>query len=99
MSSIYHPAGLTILSHRLEHLSKGMSIHGIAGSIGLAVVHFSQVFLPNLVLEICFWDLDDRSIFLSGATILLIPDRFKLLIAELTYQKKMIFTLWLCTIS
>ena len=36
-SSIYHPAGLTILSRRLKHLSKGLAIHGIAGSSGLAL--------------------------------------------------------------
>ena len=36
-SSIYHPAGLTILSRRLTNLSKGMAIHGVAGSSGLAL--------------------------------------------------------------
>lgn len=36
-SSIYHPAGLTILSRRLTNLSKGMAIHGVAGSVGLAL--------------------------------------------------------------
>ena len=36
-SSIYHPAGLTILSQRLNKLSKGLGIHGIAGSVGLAI--------------------------------------------------------------
>jgi len=36
-SSIYHPAGLTILSRRLKKLSKGLAVHGIAGSMGLAL--------------------------------------------------------------
>ena len=36
-SSIYHPAGLTLLSRRLTKLSKGLGIHGIAGSVGLAL--------------------------------------------------------------
>ena len=36
-SSIYHPAGLTILSRQLIRLSRGLAIHGIAGSIGLAL--------------------------------------------------------------
>jgi len=36
-SSIYHPAGLTILSKSINNLSKGMAVHGIAGSIGLAL--------------------------------------------------------------
>jgi predicted MFS family arabinose efflux permease len=36
-SSIYHPAGLTIISRRVKSLSKGMAFHGIMGSIGLAL--------------------------------------------------------------
>ncbi|NOZ03694.1 MAG: MFS transporter [FCB group bacterium] len=36
-SSIYHPAGLTLISRRVTNISKGMAIHGIAGSIGLAI--------------------------------------------------------------
>jgi len=36
-SSIYHPAGLTILSRRLTNLSKGLAVHGVAGSLGLAL--------------------------------------------------------------
>ena len=36
-SSIYHPAGLTILSQQTKNISKSMAIHGIGGSIGLAL--------------------------------------------------------------
>ena len=36
-SSIYHPAGLTILSRNLDSLSRGLGVHGIAGSLGLAL--------------------------------------------------------------
>ncbi len=36
-SSIYHPAGLTIISRRISNLSRGMAIHGIFGSLGLAL--------------------------------------------------------------
>ena len=36
-SSIYHPAGLTILSRNLDSLSRGLGLHGIAGSLGLAL--------------------------------------------------------------
>ncbi|NHZ86371.1 MAG: MFS transporter [Planctomycetia bacterium] len=36
-SSIYHPAGLTIISRRIKAISKGMAFHGIMGSIGLAL--------------------------------------------------------------
>ena len=35
-SSLYHPAGLTMLSRRLPNLSKALGYHGVAGSIGLA---------------------------------------------------------------
>ncbi len=34
--SIYHPAGLTLISKSVKRLSGGMAVHGIAGSIGLA---------------------------------------------------------------
>ena len=34
--SIYHPAGLTLISHRVKSLTKGMAIHGIFGSTGSA---------------------------------------------------------------
>jgi len=34
--SIYHPAGLTLISRRVNFISKGMSYHGVAGSFGLA---------------------------------------------------------------
>tara|TARA_B100000029_G_scaffold112346_1_gene104483 strand:+ start:1975 stop:3132 length:1158 start_codon:yes stop_codon:yes gene_type:complete len=36
-ASIYHPAGLTIISRRIQQTSKAMGFHGIAGSLGLAV--------------------------------------------------------------
>jgi predicted MFS family arabinose efflux permease len=35
--SIYHPAGLTLISHRVKLLTKGMAIHGIFGSTGSAL--------------------------------------------------------------
>jgi len=35
--SIYHPAGLTIISHRVKSLTRGMAIHGIFGSTGSAI--------------------------------------------------------------
>ena len=46
-SSIYHPAGLTILSRRLDKLSKGLAMHGIAGSSGLAVGPFFAALLTE----------------------------------------------------
>ncbi|MEE8437838.1 MAG: MFS transporter [Candidatus Neomarinimicrobiota bacterium] len=35
--SIYHPAGLTLISNRVDSLTKGMAVHGIFGSIGSAL--------------------------------------------------------------
>ena len=35
--SIYHPAGLTLICHRVKSLTKGMAIHGIFGSTGSAL--------------------------------------------------------------
>jgi len=34
--SIYHPAGLTLISHRVNALTKGMAVHGIFGTVGSA---------------------------------------------------------------
>ncbi len=36
-ASIYHPVGLTLISHHIIKLSKGMAVHGIGGSLGLAL--------------------------------------------------------------
>ncbi len=52
-SSIYHPAGLTILSRNLKRLSKGLGIHGIAGSLGLAL----GPLLAGVAAEIGSWQL------------------------------------------
>ena len=35
--SIYHPAGLTLISQRVNKLTKGMAVHGIFGSTGSAL--------------------------------------------------------------
>jgi predicted MFS family arabinose efflux permease len=35
--SIYHPAGLTLISHRVNSITRGMAIHGIFGSAGSAM--------------------------------------------------------------
>ncbi len=52
-SSIYHPAGLTILSRSLNRLSKGLGIHGIAGSLGLAL----GPLLAGVAAEVGSWKL------------------------------------------
>ena len=35
-ASLYHPAGLTLLSRRVKNLSKSLGYHGVAGTSGLA---------------------------------------------------------------
>ena len=52
-SSIYHPAGLTILSRSLTRLSKGLGVHGIAGSLGLAL----GPLLAGVAAEVGSWKL------------------------------------------
>ena len=46
-SSLYHPAGLSIISRRFNKLSRCMAIHGIAGSLGLALGPFIAAFLAE----------------------------------------------------
>ncbi len=75
-SSIYHPAGLTIISRRIKAISKGMAFHGIMGSIGLAVgpligatlTVLSGWRLPYLVLGVIM-------LLLMLGTIIFIPSR------------------------
>ena len=75
-SSIYHPAGLTIISRRIKAISKGMAYHGIMGSIGLALgpligatlTVLSGWRLPYLVLGIIM-------LLLILSTIIFIPSR------------------------
>jgi MFS family permease len=35
--SLYHPAGLTLISHNSMKISRHLGVHGIAGSLGLAL--------------------------------------------------------------
>lgn len=73
-ASIYHPAGLTIISRRVRQTSKGMGYHGIAGSLGLAVGPLLAAWF-SIILDwrfaylsmIVFW------VILSVATFFLIP--------------------------
>lgn len=36
-ASLYHPAGLTLISHTSPRISRHLGLHGIAGSLGLAL--------------------------------------------------------------
>jgi len=73
-ASIYHPAGLTIISRRVRQTSKGMGYHGIAGSLGLAVGPLLAAWFSTILdwrfaylSMIVFW------VILSVATFFLIP--------------------------
>lgn len=47
--SIYHPAGLTIISHRIKALTRGMAIHGVYGSTGSALGPILATALASLL--------------------------------------------------
>ncbi|HJM69370.1 MAG TPA: MFS transporter [Candidatus Marinimicrobia bacterium] len=47
--SIYHPAGLTLISHRVNALTKGMATHGIFGTIGSAAGPIMATALASLI--------------------------------------------------
>ncbi len=75
-SSIYHPAGLTILSRRISQLSRGMAIHGIFGSVGLA----AGPLLASLFTEMFSWKFAYGSLLIAHGilalmTLLLIEKR------------------------
>ena len=73
-SSIYHPAGLTLISNRIHHITKGMAVHGIFGSTGSAI---GPVLATTLTLFISwrasYATLGLFNFTLGIASILLIP--------------------------
>ena len=73
-SSIYHPAGLTLISNRIHRITKGMAIHGIFGSTGSAI---GPVLATTLALFISwrasYATLGLFNFTLGIASILLIP--------------------------
>jgi len=73
-SSIYHPAGLTLISNRIHHITKGMAVHGIFGSTGSAI---GPVLATTLALFISwrasYATLGLFNFTLGIASILLIP--------------------------
>ena len=73
-ASIYHPAGLTIISRRVLQTSKAMGYHGIAGSLGLAAGPLLAAWFASIIdwrfayfTMIVFW------VILSVVTVFLIP--------------------------
>ncbi len=73
-SSIYHPAGLTLISNRIHRITKGMAVHGIFGSTGSAI---GPVLATTLTLFISwrasYATLGLFNFTLGIASILLIP--------------------------
>ena len=88
-SSIYHPAGLTLISNRVNHITKGMAVHGIFGSTGSAI---GPVLATTLALFISwrasYATLGLFSCALGIASILLIPSRKKTKDIEIMNNKK-----------
>ncbi len=75
-SSIYHPAGLTLISRRIPKLSKGMAIHGIFGSIGLALGPLLASFFTEMFSwRFAYGTLIVTHLVLSAFTFLLIQSR------------------------
>ena len=81
--SIYHPAGLTLISHRVKSLTRGMAIHGIFGSTGSAL----GPLLATTVAALISWRsayafLGLFNFILAISTFLVIPYRKRTEISE-----------------
>jgi len=63
--SVYHPAGLTLISRRVNNISKAMAFHGIAGSLGLAL----GPILAAIFTEIISWKMAYVSLGLVNLSI------------------------------
>ncbi len=75
-ASIYHPAGLTIISRRIRQTSRGMGYHGIAGSLGLAAGPFLAAwFATTLDWRYAYGTMIVLWVLLAVATSVLIPSR------------------------
>lgn len=75
-SSIYHPAGLTLISIRVEKLTKGLAVHGIFGSIGLALGPLlTSLFTDFFTWRMTFVSLLVSHLLLIAGTLILVPVR------------------------
>jgi predicted MFS family arabinose efflux permease len=74
--SIYHPSGLTLISHRVKALTRGMAVHGIFGSSGLAIGPVAATAIAALFswrsAYILFGGIN---LLLAAATLVMIPKR------------------------
>ncbi len=75
-SSLYHPAGLTLISRRVSNLSKSLGIHGVAGTSGLALGPIIAASFTELVSwRMAYGVLAVFNLLLAFATLVLIPSR------------------------
>ena len=74
--SIYHPAGLTLISHRVQAITKGMAVHGIFGTTGSALGPIMATTLALLISwRASYAVLGVFNIILALVTIVVIPKR------------------------
>lgn len=74
--SIYHPAGLTLISHRITSLTRGMAVHGIFGTTGSAIGPIMATALASLISwRASYAALGVFNIILAFATIVAVPKR------------------------
>ena len=73
-ASIYHPAGLTIISRRVLQTSKAMGYHGIAGSLGLAAGPLLAAWFASIIdWRFAYFTMIVIWVILSVVTVFLIP--------------------------
>lgn len=72
--SIYHPAGLTLISRRMKNISRAMAIHGVAGSLGLALGPIIAAIFTDLISwKMAYFSLAIANLFISTGLIFLVP--------------------------
>ncbi len=75
-SSLYHPAGLTLISRRVPNLSRSLGIHGIAGTSGLAIGPIIAASFTELIdWRMAYGFLGLVNLALALITIMAIPSR------------------------
>ena len=73
--SIYHPAGLTLISQRVQAITKGMAVHGIFGTTGSALGPIMATTLAFLISwRASYAVLGVFNIILALATLVVIPN-------------------------
>jgi predicted MFS family arabinose efflux permease len=74
--SIYHPAGLTLISQRVQAITKGMAVHGIFGTTGSALGPIMATTLALLISwRAAYAVLGVFNIVLALSTLVVIPKR------------------------